>query len=390
MRRLSPIPSRHIFYCLFACRLFACRQFPGRLLPRPLGALPLLALPLFALLHAPLSAQAHDLCAASAYTPPAPRAIALADAARREHQAWGGATIDAHGRLTDAGAYEAEDTPRGLFTPPPWQRVLRYWKAVDDGGAPQPSQVRFGALWPADRKLLLQAVELASAARLQGLGAGQDVGLSSSEQRAITAAIDRAAVVDTPWSAVFVSWLAREAGLGAQEFAFSEAHADYAAFAWHATEQEAGSRPTPSALRACDLLRTPPRVGDLVCQARGRAASIDSFEALTAVLAQRHIGAGGSLPMHCDVVVQVDATGFEAIGGNVLQAVTQRRLDFAPGTRLLDASYLPAACAGAGTGTAGGASAGGAADTKQPGPPSACAVDRHMNRQPWSLLLQWR
>jgi hypothetical protein len=75
---------------------------------------------------------------------------------------------------------------------------------------------------------------------------------------------------------------------------------------------------------------------------------------------------GSALPMHCDVVVGVDATGFDAIGGNVLQSVTLRRLAFAPGTRSLDPSYR-----GCTTGTA------------------AC-VDRHMSRQPWSLLLQWR
>ncbi|MCY1523438.1 hypothetical protein D9M68_583350 [compost metagenome] len=72
--------------------------------------------------------------------------------------------------------------------------------------------------------------------------------------------------------------------------------------------------------------------------------------------------------MHCDVVVSVDDAGFDAVGGNVLQSVTLRRLAFAPGTRLLDPSYLLEGC------TTG----------------SAACVDRHMSRQPWSLLLQWR
>jgi hypothetical protein len=64
----------------------------------------------------------------------------------------------------------------------------------------------------------------------------------------------------------------------------------------------------------------------------------------------------------------VDATGFDTIGGNVLQSVTARRLDFGAGSRLLDASYLPPGCT---VGAAG-------------------CIDRHMSRQPWSLLLQWR
>jgi hypothetical protein len=66
--------------------------------------------------------------------------------------------------------------------------------------------------------------------------------------------------------------------------------------------------------------------------------------------------------------VAVDATGFDTVGGNVVQSVTLRRLAFAPGTKLLDPSYLPEGCT---VGAAG-------------------CVDRHMSRQPWSLLLQWR
>jgi hypothetical protein len=120
-------------------------------------------------------------------------------------------------------------------------------------------------------------------------------------------------------------------------------------------------------MRACDITRTAPRVGDLVCQARGSGAGLDSFEKIGAVLAARRPG-GGALPMHCDVVVAVDALGFDAIGGNVLQSVTLRRLAFAPGTRWLDPSYLSDGCTAA----------------------AADCIDRHMSRQPWSLLLQWR
>jgi hypothetical protein len=173
--------------------------------------------------------------------------------------------------------------------------------------------------------------------------------------------------MDTPWSAAFVSWAAREAGLGAGEFEFSEAHADYAGAAWQATVAEAAGRPGRSALRACDLTTTPPRVGDLVCQTRGAGAGLDRFETLGRMLAERPTG-GQALPMHCDVVTAVDDAGFDAVGGNVLQSVTSRRLAFTPGTRRLDPSYLSAGCA---IGTAG-------------------CVDRHLSRQPWSLLLQWR
>jgi len=296
-----------------------------------------------------------------------PRAVAFAAAAQQELHAFGDQTLDAEGRLVVAGNAEAEDTRSGLGDRPPWQRVLGYWAAVDPQDGLLPSQVRFGAWRPADRRLLVQAIGQASAERLQGLGVGPDQGLEASEVRALQTAVNRVAVIDTPWSAAFVSWLARQAGLADGEFVFSEAHADYAGAAWQAGAMEAAGTSTRYAMRACDITRTPPRVGDLVCQARGARAGLDTFTRIGEVLAERPTG-GSPLPMHCDAVVAVDAQGFDAVGGNVLQSVTQRRLDFAPGTSVLDTSYLAEGCA-AGT----------------PG-----CIDRHLSRQPWSLLLQWR
>jgi hypothetical protein len=295
------------------------------------------------------------------------RASAFAAAAQQELRAFGDQTLDAEGRLVVAGNSEAEDTRAGLGDRPPWQRVLGYWTAVDPQDGLLPSQVRFGAWRPADRRLLVQAIGQASEARLQGLGVGPDQGLTSAEVRALQTAVNRVSVIDTPWSAAFVSWLARQAGLAEGEFVFSEAHADYAGAAWQAGAVEATGASTRYAMRACDITQTPPRVGDLVCQARGARAELDTFARIGEVLAARPTG-GAALPMHCDAVVAVDAQGFDAVGGNVLQSVTRRRLDFAPGTSVLDASYLAEGCT-AGT----------------PG-----CVDRHLSRQPWSLLLQWR
>jgi hypothetical protein len=314
------------------------------------------------------SAGASSACLDTALQATAPpRALALASAARKEHEAFGGQALDAEGRLVSSGDSEAEDVRHAWRAPAPWQRVLGYWQAVDPQDGRLPSLVRFGALRPADRRLLEQALNQATADHLQGLGVGPDQGLDAYELRAMETALERVAVIDTPWSAAFISWLARQAGLGADEFVFSEAHVDYAGAAWQAGADEAAGRPTPYAMRACDITRTPPRVGDLVCQTRGADAGLDSFDRIGAVLATRSTG-GSALPMHCDAVVAVDAAGFDTVGGNVLQSVTQRRLDFAPGTRLLDPSYLASGCS---VGTPG-------------------CVDRHMSRQPWSLLLQWR
>lgn len=312
------------------------------------------------------STAATCLDAAAGKAPPA-RALAMAHAARQEHAAFGGQAMDADGRLVRAGALEADAGRSASRAAAPWERVLGYWQAVEGRDGRLPSQVRFGALRPADRHLLKEALALGASARLQGLGVGTDQGLASHDVRALEVAIDRVAMIDTPWSAAFISWLAREAGLNADEFVFSEAHADYAGAAWQAGHDEAAGQSTAGALRACDLRQVPPRIGDLVCQARGTGAGLDTFEKLGAILSTRRTG-GGALPMHCDVVVARDALGFDAIGGNVLDSVTLRRLTFSPGTSQLDPSYWPGGC------TAG----------------AAGCTDRHMSRQPWSLLLQWR
>jgi len=300
--------------------------------------------------------------------PSPPRALAMADAALLEHQAFGGQTMDAEGRLTEVGDYEAEDTRRTANAMPPWQRVLGYWRAIDPQDSRLPSIVRFGGARPADRRLLTQALSQSAAASAQSLGAGPDQGLDATGLHAAEVAVNRVAVIDSPWSAAFISWLARRAGLSDEEFVFSEAHVDYAGAAWQAGVAESLGQPTRSAMRACDLMRTPPRVGDLVCQARGDGAGLDTFEKIGEVLATRPTG-GDALPMSRDVVVAVDATGFDTVGGNVAQSVTLRRLDFARGTNLLDPSYLPEGCAVSS---------------------AAGCVDRHMSRQPWTLLLQWR
>ena len=63
-----------------------------------------------------------------------------------------------------------------------------------------------GGLRPANRHLLMQALNEATAGRLQGLGVGPDEGLASDELRAVQVALARVSIVDTPWSAAFISW----------------------------------------------------------------------------------------------------------------------------------------------------------------------------------------
>jgi hypothetical protein len=127
------------------------------------------------------------------------------------------------------------------------------------------------------------------------------------------------------WSAAFISWVFRSAGVDSREFPPSATHALYldgliaaarrypatAPFLPHAPEEHA------------------PRPGDLVCRDRSAAPLRHWTERLAE---------GGSIrPMHCDIVVATPPGAVEAVGGNVRDAVTLTR--FPAG---LDGRLLPA------------------------------------------------
>jgi hypothetical protein len=134
---------------------------------------------------------APTLCQQAARQPNGdPRAAAMVAEAVRQHRAFGGQTLDAHGRLVSAGFQEAEfDRPEGDSVPT-WEKVLRFWQAVDAPAGREPRHLRFSVeAPPAERGLLHQAAEQAASARLQGLGVGRDVGLGTEEVRALHASI---------------------------------------------------------------------------------------------------------------------------------------------------------------------------------------------------------
>ncbi|MCZ2498434.1 DUF2272 domain-containing protein [Xylophilus sp. Kf1] len=283
-----------------------------------------LGLALVALVGLPSVARADDGpagCAASALRAPAdPRVAALLAGALEQHRQFGGQEIDTEGRLVRSGHGEAEFDRNAGDPEPAWRKVHRFWQAWPPGNRALRLRDSQGRAQRAD--LLRQAVQGASAARLDSFGGGErGLGLSARETDAVQTSLLRASLIDVPWSAVFISYLVRGAGFGDDDFRFSDAHADYARDAF------AGR----GAWRACDAATTPPRPGDLLCATRARAATIDTFEGLGATL-----GAGGSLPMHCDLVVAADAARLEArtIGGNVLQSVTLRRLALQPSAAL--------------------------------------------------------
>jgi hypothetical protein len=110
-----------------------------------------------------------------------------------------------------------------------------------------------------------------------------------------------------PWSAVFISFLMKSAGIPDEVFPSSALH-------WHYLQAVADA-PNPLGFEALDAALAPPAVGDLICAPRdGTALRVTRFEQLAGP-----DSAGG---YHCDLVVKLGAGTLGAIGGNVRDGVT--------------------------------------------------------------------
>ena len=250
-------------------------------------------------------------------------ATRIAAVACEEHQAWLRPFIDVEGRLAGSIVREAESALLATGQPA-WQRVADYWRGSG---------------------LLGQVMQRQGAADCVHAGTGQG-----------TAAC-RSFVVDTPWSAAFVSWVMRRAALPG--FSASASHVDYVRAAYR--------NPEGSAYRIADPRAARPQRGDLLCYVRVPGRSY-GFGGLATLLS----GDGGGLGMHCDVVVSAAADGGRTarlVGGNVFDGVTMRLLPLTAGGHFEE---LPARLEGD--------------PACSPDTPAACSA----NRQDWAALLQLR
>jgi len=208
-------------------------------------------------------------------------ATRIAAVACDEHMRWRRPFITSEGRL--ASSIVAEGEGSGLEGGgAAWRQVAMYWNDAGLLG-------RSGANGAGD---CAYAVGNAS---YPGLGC-------------------RGFVIDNPWSAAFVSWVMRRAGVPG--FILSGGHFDYV--------RAARLDPAGSPYQFLAPMAAAPAAGDLLCYVRtgpvyghqGLVRAIDS-------------GATG-LAMHCDIVVAAGADGDAKaylIGGNVQQAVTMRVLN---------------------------------------------------------------
>jgi len=248
---------------------------------RSMSRLLLLAL---LLLAAPLAALANDPCPwlrdQIHATDPATR---LAAAACEEHQLWYRPFIDIEGRYAGTAVREADATPLANGEQA-WRRVAGYWRGTD-----QLSQL------------------------MQRPGAVDCMYASYSDQ---PSAGCRSFLMDVPWSAAFVSWVARRAMLPG--FRGSPSHIDYV--------REAFRNPQTSAYRVAHPVTARPARGDMLCYVR-HADRIFGFRGLAHLLSSDD----GGLGMHCDIVVGAGNGQAQLIGGNVLDAVSMRLLPLTPG-----------------------------------------------------------
>lgn len=129
---------------------------------------------------------------------------------------------------------------------------------------------------------------------------------------------------EVPWSAAFISFLARTAGYGLADIPSSDAH-------WRIVDaMMARERAWPGeaafGVHAPDARAPVP--GDLLCATRGEARG------RYAVPEDRAAEAGRAVPMHCDVVVGVRPGAVEVVGGNLGDAVRMAVLPALPDGRL--------------------------------------------------------
>jgi len=132
------------------------------------------------------------------------------------------------------------------------------------------------------------------------------------EQRAVYRGSDAPAWRDIPWSAAFISYLMRSAGVDRADFYWSAAHSFYLDHAIRASRRW-GTRALYTPL---DLSEHRPEPGDLLCQDRSHPPD----KRLLSV-AERARELGRFRPMHCDIVVARAPYRLSLIGGNLGKAV---------------------------------------------------------------------
>lgn len=314
----------------------------------------------------------------------------IARTAINEFNSFGGHRIDANGRLFHFGLTEAEHeeddggSGQASLGHLGWWQVMKYWRALYGNDPADKLEVRGYR----DASTLTQETQTAdllrtSAARLLQAIEGE---ADPATREVLREAAIRAAIIDTSWSAAFVSYVIRESGVAANAFKFANAHRVYIYDAFAASAAEPANAAGDRLYRACPLTTTRPRAGDLICQQREPALAGASAEAVRERIRKELEGrteARSIRRTHCEVVASVDgrARKMYTIGGNVNQAVTARKLNLRRDLRFSAAQK--GHCGGPGQWTLSPSAA-------RPPLASGHADKCSLNDKKWFVLLQLR
>jgi hypothetical protein len=274
-------------------------------------------------------------CDATAGEPASPLGQRIAQTAIDEFTSFGGHRIDSNGRIFRFGLTEAEHeedeggSAEASIGHLGWWHVMKYWRAVFDDGPADKLEVR-GYRDASISTEHSQAAEVlrTSAADLLRLA---DQVSDPQEREILREAAFRAAIVDTSWSAAFISYVVRQSGVSSNAFHFANAHRAYVYDAFATSTAEVAGKADEHIYRACPLA-TRPRVGDMICAQREPALVEASEEAVRERIRTELDGSPDARSVrrgHCEVVAYVDkgARKIYTIGGNVSQAVATRKLN---------------------------------------------------------------
>jgi hypothetical protein len=273
-------------------------------------------------------------CDATAAKPPSELGRRIAQTAVDEFTRFGGHRIDSNGRLFHFGLTEAQHeegtgSRQANLDHLGWWQVMRYWRALygddaiskievrgyrDASTSAQDAQAALLRTTPAE---LLRAAEAVS---------------EPAQREILREAALRAAIIDTPWSAAFISYVIRQAGVTDSAFQFANAHRAYIYDAFATSAAELKGEPDNRIYRACPATTTRPRVGDLICHQREPALADATAESVRESIRTELAGNPDARTVrrtHCDVVAHIDARAHKmyAVSGDSYHAVAARKLN---------------------------------------------------------------
>ena len=190
-------------------------------------------------------------CDATAAKPPSELGQRIAQTAIDEFTRFGGHRIDSNGRLFHFGLTEAEHeeddggNPQASLGHLGWWQVMKYWRALFGGDPTDKLEVRGYRDASTSTQDTQERGAVADLLRPSSCAWPKTCPIRRRAKSCARAAL-RAAIIDTSWSAAFVSYVIRQSGVAENAFRFANAHRAYIYDAFAASAAEPKNRPERS------------------------------------------------------------------------------------------------------------------------------------------------